>query len=92
MAQSITQKKDVHTVTINERKNIQMTGVIDVGNFSQTCIDITTLDGTIILKGKDFNISKLDTDLGELSICGEVLSLQYTKTKKKRSAFEGLFK
>ncbi len=92
MAQTITQKNGVHTVTINERKNIHMTGVIDVGNFSQTCIDITTSDGTIILKGKDFNMSKLDTDSGELNILGEVVSLQYTKTKQKRSGLEGLFK
>ena len=92
MAQSITQKNGIHTVTINERKNIHMTGVIDVGNFSQTCIEIKTSDGTIILKGKDFHMSKLDTDSCELSILGEVISLQYTKTKQRHSGLEGLFK
>ncbi len=92
MTQNTISKNTEHKVEINNRKCISMTGVVDVGNFSETAVDITTTNGTIILKGKGLNISKLDTDLGELNICGEIISIQYTKTKQKQSVFEGLFK
>lgn len=81
-----------HTVQINDRNSIKMTGVQEVGNFSENVLDIITTMGTIILKGSSLNITKLDTDSGELSISGEITSMQYTKTKQKRASMEGLFR
>lgn len=90
MAQNTAPVKTAHSVEINDRKSIKMTGVEDVGTFSETSVDIKTSEGTLIVRGNCLNISKLDTDSGELNICGEIVSLQYTKTKKKRSVIEGL--
>ena len=89
---TIQHKASAHSLSIDERTLTKMTGVEEVINYSDTIIDIRTTHGTIILKGKDLNISKLDTESGELCINGEVNSLQYSKTKQKRSAFEGLLK
>lgn len=81
-----------HTVQINDRNSIKMTGVQEVGNFSENVLDIITTMGTIILKGSSLNITKLDTDSGELLVSGEITSMQYTKTKQKKGAMEGLFR
>lgn len=85
-------KTPVHSLSVDERKLTKMTGVEEVINYSDTVIDIRTTHGTIVLKGKDLSISKLDTDVGELCINGEINSLQYSKTKQKRSALEGLLR
>ena len=92
MAQATIQKVQNHTVQINDRNSMKMTGVREVGNFSETVIDIITVAGTIILKGTGLNISKLDTDSGELCISGGINSMQYTKTKEKKPLLEGLFR
>ena len=85
-------KTSAHSLHIEERNQTKMTGVEEVINYSDTVIDIRTTHGTIILKGRELSISRLDTDSGELCINGEVNSLQYSKTKQKRSALEGLLR
>lgn len=92
MTQIQAQKSQGHTVQICERSTVKMTGVSEVGNFSDTLLDIKTDMGTIILKGENLNITKLDTDSGELCISGMVTSMHYTKTKQKKQGIEGLFK
>lgn len=47
--------------------------------------------GQMLIKGKDLNMSKLDTETGKLDVGGEVRLIEYTNAKKKRGLFEGLF-
>ena len=92
-SQTVTSHKaSTHSVNIDERKLTQMTGVEEVVNYSDSAIDIRTTYGTVVVKGKGLNISKLDTSSGELCISGEVNSLQYSKTKQKQSFMEGLLR
>ena len=81
-----------HVITLSDRNSMTVTGVSEVVNFSDSCVELVTAFGGLNVKGKELNISKLNTDTGELSIGGDIYSLVYTNVKKKTSLLEGLFK
>ncbi len=85
-----------HSVTINERKNIVITGVKKIENFDNLEFLLETNMGFINIKGTDLEIIKLDTYQGNVSIKGKVNSLCYkesiNKKEKEESFFGKLFK
>lgn len=85
-------EKQSHVITLENRANMTLTGVSEVVNFSETAVELITNMGGLTVKGKSLNISRLNTDTGELSVNGDIHSMQYTNVKKKTSLLEGLFK
>ena len=82
-----------HNITINERKNIIITGVKRIESFDNEEFLLDTNMGMIIIKGNSLEIIKLDTYQGSVSIKGIVSSLSYVdNTKKEDGVFSKLFK
>ncbi|MDY3031731.1 MAG: YabP/YqfC family sporulation protein [Clostridia bacterium] len=84
--------KRQHTITLENRSVMNLTGVEEVVNFSDMRIELTTSYGGLDIKGKGLTMSRLDTSSGELSISGDIHSAAYTNIKKKTNLLEGLFK
>lgn len=85
----------LHNVTLQNRKHLVVTGVIDVERFDENSIVMYTELGKLSVKGKDLNISRLDIGYpnGEVVIDGEVDVFEYNKGKslrKKESLFAKL--
>ncbi len=72
-----------HNITLNERKNIIITGVKKIDSFDNEEFLLETTMGPIVIKGEDLEIIKLDTYQGSVSIKGVVNSLTYNETTKK---------
>lgn len=72
-----------HNVTINERKNIVITGVKKIDSFDDEEFLLETTMGFLIIKGIALEIIKLDTYQGTVSIKGKVNSLNYLENNKK---------
>ena len=84
-----------HSITLNERKNIVITGVKKIESFDKEEFLLETNMGFIIIKGKELEIVKLDTYQGVVSIKGTFNSLNYMENNKKEkedSIFTKLFK
>ena len=82
-----------HSVSINERKNILITGVKKIDSFDNEEFLLETNMGYIIIKGEELEIIKLDTYQGNVSIKGTINSLSYSENiKKEDSVFNKLFK
>lgn len=82
-----------HNVTINERKNIIITGVKKIDSFDNEEFLLETTLGNITIKGHELEIIKLDTYQGSVSIKGTIVSLIYNDmTKKEEGMFSKLFK
>ena len=85
-----------HNITINERKNIIITGVKKIESFDDEEFLLETNMGYIIIKGAELEIVKLDTYQGNVSIKGKINSLTYMegagKKEKEDSVFSKLFK
>lgn len=81
-------KKDDFTSNLNleNRKELTISGVLEVLNFNDEKITLNTSLGSLNIKGKNFRVKKLDLENSEMIIHGYVNSLNYagTKAKKKR--------
>ena len=73
-----------HSVTINERKNIVITGVKKIENFDNEEFLLETTMGFINIKGSDLEIIKLDTYQGNVSIKGKIDSMVYLDSNNKK--------
>ena len=80
-----------HNITINERKNIIISGVKKIESFDNEEFLLETTMGNIVIKGTDLEIIKLDTYQGNVSIKGRVNSLTYMDHGKQEKKEEGVF-
>ena len=85
-----------HTININERKGIYVSGVQKIESFDKEEFLLDTNMGYLSIKGENLEIIKLDTKDGVISIKGIINSLCYIDTNKKRkdktSMLDKLFK
>ena len=66
-----------HTVTLERRENIGVTGVLDVVSFDEEAIIMDTELGILIVRGVGLHVNRLNLDSGELEVDGEIISLNY---------------
>lgn len=80
-----------HSITLNERKNLIISGVKKIDNFDDQEFLLETNMGYIVIKGKTLEIVKLDTYQGTVSIKGTVNSLNYMESNNKKEKEESIF-
>ena len=85
-----------HSINLNERKSIDITGVVKIANFDDEEFFLETNMGNLTIKGQGLEMLKLDTKDGVVSIKGTIDSLQYSnkdeKKENKSSLLDKLFK
>ncbi len=79
-----------HAVSINERKNVLITGVKKLENFDSKEFFLESIMGFILIKGEGLELIKLDTFQGTLSIKGKVNSLNYLESGGKKANKESM--
>lgn len=80
-----------HSIQVNDRKNIFITGVKKLENFDNKEFFIDTVLGYILIKGENLELLKLDTFQGTLSIKGKLLNLNYLEEGSKKVKVESIF-
>lgn len=85
-----------HTVVMDKRERITLTGVLDVISFNEESIVADTDRGVLFLRGYNLHINRVDLDKGELDADGEIFSLVYEDIGKcgkgKTTLFGKIFK
>ena len=85
-----------HSISISERKTINITGVKKIDSFDNEEFLLETTMGYLAIKGEGLEIIKLDTYQGNVSIKGRIDSITYLDNglgKNKEESFLGkLFK
>lgn len=66
-----------HSVVIENRKSLQLTGVTDVESFDEQTVVLMTHTGELVIRGQGLHISKIDVASGNLSLEGEIDDLAY---------------
>lgn len=94
-------KKDVKleekksNITLENRKKLSLTGVMEVISFNEEKILLNTSLGMLTIKGNGLKMNKLDVQNGEVMIAGTVDSFVYTGSESKQekeSILSKLFK
>lgn len=75
-----------HSFSVQERKNIALTGVVKIDSFDKEEFLIETSLGIMNIKGSNLEVVRLDTYQGNLTIKGRINSITYIDEEKKESS------
>ncbi len=84
MEQQTTKKK--HTVNIQDRANLNLSGIDDVTNSDSTVVVCKVSGMLMVIRGESLKIKRFDTKNGDLVIDGVFSSLEYLENKQRNSA------
>ena len=84
-----------HKLTLDNRKEVLLTGVKDVVSFDEKEILLQTSEGRLQIRGCQLHVKGLDLEKGEAVLAGHVDSLVYLSKdspKKEEPLFTRLFR
>lgn len=73
-----------HTVTMEERERLCISGVEEVESFDETTIVMETVAGVLVVRGSGLHIEQLSLEGGQLQVEGQVESLTYEEDRGSR--------
>jgi sporulation protein YabP len=79
-------------ILLKDRKYMSVTGVKDVNAFTENNIILTLDTSSLIIKGENLHINKLNLEDGEVVIDGKVNSLQYIKENADKNFIKRLLR
>ncbi|AVQ97603.1 spore protein YabP [Oceanobacillus picturae] len=84
-----------HAVKINNRKNLEISGVKEVDSFDNEEFLLETVMGYLIVRGQNLQLKNLDVGEGLITIKGKIYELSYVDEQQQEKAkgfFSKLFK
>jgi len=82
-----------HQLSLEGRRLLQASGVLDVDSFDEKTVVILTEQGVLTVEGEDLHINHLNVENGDIVIEGTVEALHYADLKEKGGGlFKGLFR
>ena len=73
-----------HHLILEGREHLSVSGVEDVESFDESSVVLFTSKGVLIVRGSDLHIEKLSLENGELSVEGNIETLQYENDARER--------
>ncbi|MEF2293248.1 sporulation protein YabP [Virgibacillus dokdonensis] len=79
---------------MNNRKNLEITGVKEVDSFDNEEFLLETVMGYLIIRGQNLQLKNLDVNDGSVVIKGKIYELSYIdeQQEKAKGFFSKLFK
>lgn len=76
-------KEEKHSnATLEDRKRLVITGVIEVVRFNEEQINLNTSLGAVVIRGENLKMNKLDVQNGDVVVTGLINSIVYSGGKK----------
>lgn len=70
-----------HKLTLNERRQLSMTGVAEVVSFDDTAVVLRTQLGTLVIQGQALQLKTLSPEGGQVAVEGTISSLHYEENR-----------
>ena len=81
-----------HRVSLNERKDLTVSGVTEVISFDEEAVILKTSLGNLNVHGRQLQLKNLSTNGGQVEVCGNIAALIYQQTKPTGSWIQRLFR
>lgn len=81
-----------HKLSLNERKQLTMTGVTEVVSFDETAVVLRTALGTLEVQGQDLQLKTLSIDGGQVAVDGNISALIYEEPRTQQGFWGRLFR
>ena len=78
----MTEENFPHKLTLNERKNLTMTGVSEVVSFDENTIQLRTGLGLLTVQGQELKLKTLSLDGGQVAVDGQIAALVYEQSRE----------
>lgn len=86
------QEIGVHKLSMTGRKVLTLTGVKEVVSFDAKEVILETVQGVLLLRGDELNVTRLLVEKGEVDLDGRIDSLVYTERSKGSKRSESFVK
>ncbi len=83
--------KGQQNLILENRERLTVSGVVEVNGFDDSSVQLRTDLGEMLVFGRDLTVEELSVETGELTVRGEVVSVEYRETPEKRTLFSRLF-
>ena len=70
-----------HKLTLQQREDLNMTGVTEVVSFDDQAVVLKTHLGTLTVLGQDLVLKTLSQDGGQVAVSGHISSLTYEEPR-----------
>lgn len=80
-----------HSLSLDDRKSLSISGVERVDSFDEREIVMLTQGGSLIIRGSDMHMGKLDLTSGEATVTGLISELCYEEVAHSGSLWARLF-
>ena len=77
----MTEERLPHKLTVNERKQLTMTGVAEVVSFDETAVVLQTSLGTLTVQGQGLKLKTLSPEGGQVAVDGQLSALIYEEPR-----------
>ena len=78
----MTEERFPHKLTLNERKNLTMTGVTEVVSFDETAVVLRTALGLLTVQGQGLKLKTLSLEGGQVAVDEEISALVYEEPRE----------
>lgn len=79
-----------HKLTLNERRQLTVTGVTEVVSFDENAVIVRTELGTLVVQGKNLQLKTLLPEGGQVAVEGTVSALIYEEPRPAGSLWRRL--
>ena len=77
-----------HTVMLDNRGKLVMTGTEDVSGFNEETVSVKTSCGCLVIKGENLHIDKLNLETGDVSIDGKLTQCNTSAMVRQNPNFQ----
>ena len=81
-----------HSLRLDERQRLTVTGVQEVVEFNEDNVSVQTVKGLLHIRGGGLRVDKLEKEAGELRLSGTVSDLSYEDAGPGQGFFARLFR
>ena len=76
------EKRMPHKLSMDDRKNLTMTGVTEVVSFDENAVVLKTHMGQLTVHGSQLQLKNLSLDGGQVAVDGQICALIYEEPRK----------
>ena len=80
-----------HALTLTERSKLTMTGVSEVVGFDDSFVMLKTGLGDLVIQGTGLQLKQLTPEGGNVTVAGEISSIQYEQPRHRGGWVSRLF-
>ncbi len=80
-----------HKLTLNERRDLSVTGVTEVVSFDEEAVILKIGSDTLSVRGENLHMKTLSLDAGQVAVDGHIGALIYEEGRAPGSLLQRLF-